>query len=1386
MLDFLLNFKKLFQSPKQAQNAESILRASCYFNPSYIRYELKRRASEKKIATDGIDFLSYADLSDDELLKEYIQNRDIFSTISPSLLFNVKLYTEKHPEILKVNINPLVNYILDDKDIENYCLSIVYDCLKKRDIQTSFSVLRDSFLINTINTINTSNTDNSGKKGQNTSITGNSGKKDQNTSITSNLNTTAHSEIFKVSIENNSNEIIENKTKDGNCGIIGNSDQSVSDKESKDNQNNKPNGINNISKSKTLEPELTAVGELEEFLLDLLKNNPNSYLNSGTNKNDTENKNIQERCSELLFPSYQTKEKCIYTCYLKNESGIYPPSLINVEYYDPSCDYLCITDCKELLCLGESEGWRFIDSAGIILDDISFSQENGRGDHNKGEFNKGDHNKSDNNSECTNALKDNKICSSDKVTADKVTNDKVTPNKVATNKGYSANSIEYLSLIRQAKYNSRFLDKYKYACWISPDVSVINLAFYKKIFNAVFEDADIAVLTDYKKQVNIAYLARTMNLPVEITGKFQKPKVQNINFDVELFNLTKDYVKDFMDSMTGSKVLNFPELIAYHIYLPKYRLNVHEFSYHDFFDKDKLCIHKRYNLNEEDYVYIVDKHKYIDRDFLLRKIKLDISNTNISNTNICNTDISNADISNAHISNNGPVSQHLIPEQELDNKTDNELEKDQNTKEDLNKKEQEIENGICQNHDTVPLSQTQNQSPSPSLSLSRLVPCTEVIPGKRYILKDVIVSLTTFTPRVDDLVFVIYSILNNTYLPERVVLALSEEDFPYKELNIPSLVIDLLKKFQAYEILWVDNTRSYKKLIPALSKYSDKTIITIDDDIYYNNRFIENLMMEHVLFPNTVIASRGHLIKFAGEAEAYLNSLPATGNKDLYPKKCNFITGGNKTEGFNKLNQSGISVMSDSPETSKIPEYPNSHKSPEYPEYFQFSASSSSLESSGIVDTKAAQNRVLPYNLWKRNTKLPFASHFILPTGCGGILYPSGSLYQDTRNQDLFMKLAPSCDDLWFWAMSTLNGFKKKIIRSRFDLIHTDIATEIGSNDKPTLMKINYINGDNNDIQFRHILDYYPELMNILDNDVDSPLVSVIVPVYNASLFIRRCIDSLIHQTLKNIEIILVNDGSTDDSLNIIKEYEKLDSRIIVINQTNSGCNVSRNRGISIARGRYIGFVDSDDMVSPDYFAELYATAVSEEADITATPNIPWLNHEGTDVKNVGIPFNDGVFKDTKSVAVKTGTVWNKIYSRDLLKRYNIHFCEIPKVIGGDNKFTFGAMMFCNRLAVNTKARYYYYREGNSITNKKKSRDDIRIFKLYKEIETYIDDNPNLSEKDKNLWHQTLIKRLTRDLGFYLKELESDDDRKYYSELAVVNFPELETVFSNSTKEPKS
>ena len=93
-------------------------------------------------------------------------------------------------------------------------------------------------------------------------------------------------------------------------------------------------------------------------------------------------------------------------------------------------------------------------------------------------------------------------------------------------------------------------------------------------------------------------------------------------------------------------------------------------------------------------------------------------------------------------------------------------------------------------------------------------------------------------------------------------------------------------------------------------------------------------------------------------------------------------------------------------------------------------------------------------------------------------------------------------------------------------------------------------------------------------------LISIIVPVYNAEKTIKKCIDSILAQTYRNFELILINDGSRDSSLNILKEYENTDERIVVISQENSGVSVARNKGIDSARGDYIIFVDSDDYIS--------------------------------------------------------------------------------------------------------------------------------------------------------------------------------------------------------------
>ena len=102
------------------------------------------------------------------------------------------------------------------------------------------------------------------------------------------------------------------------------------------------------------------------------------------------------------------------------------------------------------------------------------------------------------------------------------------------------------------------------------------------------------------------------------------------------------------------------------------------------------------------------------------------------------------------------------------------------------------------------------------------------------------------------------------------------------------------------------------------------------------------------------------------------------------------------------------------------------------------------------------------------------------------------------------------------------------------------------------------------------------------------PYVSVIIPVYNTAPYLRQCLDSVCKQTLQNIEIICINDGSTDNSAEILQQYEEKDSRVCVITQENKGIAVARNIGLQYARGQYIGFVDSDDWIEPNMFALAY------------------------------------------------------------------------------------------------------------------------------------------------------------------------------------------------------
>ena len=115
------------------------------------------------------------------------------------------------------------------------------------------------------------------------------------------------------------------------------------------------------------------------------------------------------------------------------------------------------------------------------------------------------------------------------------------------------------------------------------------------------------------------------------------------------------------------------------------------------------------------------------------------------------------------------------------------------------------------------------------------------------------------------------------------------------------------------------------------------------------------------------------------------------------------------------------------------------------------------------------------------------------------------------------------------------------------------------------------------------------------------PLISVIMPVYNTSQYLRRSIESVLNQTFKDFELICINDGSTDNSLQILEEYATTDSRIKIINQENSGAGYSRNVGISRSTGKYLAFLDADDWYDENFLFDVYKAATENNADVVET-----------------------------------------------------------------------------------------------------------------------------------------------------------------------------------------
>ena len=209
--------------------------------------------------------------------------------------------------------------------------------------------------------------------------------------------------------------------------------------------------------------------------------------------------------------------------------------------------------------------------------------------------------------------------------------------------------------------------------------------------------------------------------------------------------------------------------------------------------------------------------------------------------------------------------------------------------------------------------------------------------------------------------------------------------------------------------------------------------------------------------------------------------------------------------------------------------------------------------------------------------------------------------------------------------------------------------------------------------------------------------ISVIVPIYNVEDYLRQCLDCLIKQTLDDIEIICVNDGSTDSSSQILDEYISKYPQIKLINQKNLELSAARNAGMKIAQGKYVGFVDSDDWVSIDFFEQLYAAAERHDADIAAECIIKVKSKK----EFINISYSDEEFISDIQEKIeackfpKYSYVWNKIYKRASLEKCGLTFVEGTNF--EDIRFTIRALYYLERFVTVSDVFYYYRKHKNSI-----------------------------------------------------------------------------------------
>ena len=283
------------------------------------------------------------------------------------------------------------------------------------------------------------------------------------------------------------------------------------------------------------------------------------------------------------------------------------------------------------------------------------------------------------------------------------------------------------------------------------------------------------------------------------------------------------------------------------------------------------------------------------------------------------------------------------------------------------------------------------------------------------------------------------------------------------------------------------------------------------------------------------------------------------------------------------------------------------------------------------------------------------------------------------------------------------------------------------------------------------------------------PKVSVIIPVFNTEKYLRKCLDSVCIQTLSDIEIICVDDCSTDNSLNILKEYASKDNRIKLIEfKENKGAAVARNTGIIEAKGEYIGFIDSDDYIDQNFYENLYKKVEIRHSDIV----------KGSDMKLV---FEDGrIETDEQNFKIKKNKInfWcqytTAIYKRDFILKNEIDF-PVGLLVGEDPVFTIKAAILADNVEVINNAQYYYVRHEGSLNSDIWDVEKIESYCKYIEIVSNFIINKNLPDEEHRMFFSWLVNNI-----YKTRECKTKYNRKMRIKLTKL----LEDNISKSARFP--